>query len=72
MSRISEINRRANKTSYQGPALQARIKRQFKKVETMKRTEREVKRAWLSAQVRVIIEEDELADLCTIANRKRS
>lgn len=62
----SEINRRSNKLSYKGKHLDRRIKNQMCLVDSFKKCERNAKGAWFSAQLNVMIAEDELESLCAI------
>ena len=56
----AEIRRRENKLSYQGPALDRRIRNQMKQLEMLKDLERWAKREWFECQLRVMSAEDEL------------
>lgn len=68
----AEIRRRANKTSYQGPGLERRIRKQMKIVERDKELERWAKHEWLERQLRIMISEDELSLMLAIQQKALS
>jgi len=61
----AEVKRRSGKLSYQGKAIDRRIKNQMLLVESFKNDERQIKGAWFAAQLNVM-KAEELEALCAI------
>lgn len=67
MKTTPEVKRLANKLSYQGKALQRRLKNATLLVEDARARERHAKREWLKAQVTLIYAEDTVTEILAVA-----